>query len=304
MYLYKPRDQVLFYLHPVSLTLLTLVLVVSSFLLAQPLLLAGLLVAVCLDLWSAGLGNQAKAYFNMGLFMAGFIILINLLFNHHGSTVIYRLHWSGIGELNFTLEVLVFAVAMSLRLLIMLEAFCLFTYLVNPDQIVKYLSRWGGNTALALAITLRLLPGLVTKAVTIREIQSCRGVEWDNGGIIKKLRNSLPLMAVLLGDSLEGSMQLAQSLQTRGFGVGKRVIYNMAFWSLQDTIFSAITLVGMSLVVALTLNGQGGFVFYPRLEPVFSPGMLYATLSVMLTFSYPAILSGGWRLWHSWKLIT
>lgn len=303
MYLYKPRDQVLYYLHPLSPTLLTVVLVVSSFLLEQPLLLGGLLVAVCLDLWLAGLGNQAKAYFNIGLVMAAFIIFINLLFNHHGSTVIYRLHWFGTTELNFTLEVLVFAVAMSLRLLIMLEAFCLFTYLVNPDQIVKYLSHWGGNTALALAITLRLLPELVTKTVTIREIQACRGVEWDNGGIIKKLRNSLPLMAVLLGDSLEGSMQLAQSLQTRGFGVGKRVIYNTAFWSFQDTIFSAITLTGMGLVIALTLSVQSSFVFYPRLEPVFSQSALYATLSLMLIFSYPAIMSGGRRLWHSWKLI-
>jgi len=303
LYLYQERQQELYYLHPMSPTLLTIVLVVLAFMLSQPLLLLGLLLAVYLDLIAAGLGSQAQSYLKIGLTMSGLVIIINLLFNHHGETVIAGLTlWNGV-RLNFTLEVLIFAVAMSLRLLIVLEAFCFFTYLVNPDQIIKHLSRWGGNTALALAITLRLLPSLTQKATVIREIQSCRGVEWEGSGIRKKLKHSLPLLLSLLGDSLEDSMQMAQSLQTRGFGVGKRVVYNSVYWTYKDSMFITVIMAGFCLGLVLTITGQGGFAFYPLLGPIISPAMLYASGGLFLLFSYPVIWSEGWRLWRSWKLI-
>ncbi|MGE5379525.1 MAG: energy-coupling factor transporter transmembrane component T [Methylocystaceae bacterium] len=301
MYLYQHHDQVLYHLHPFSLTLMTLVLVALSFMLTQPMLLGALLLAAYADLHLAGLERPARGYLSIGLTMGAFIILINLFFNHNGSTIIFGVPTLGDQDIIFTLEVLVFALVMSARLLIILEAFCLFTYLVNPDQIVKYLARWGGNTALVLALTLHQLPLMIKKLAEIKEIQSCRGLDWEENGVIKRLQHSRPLVMALLQDSLEDSMQVAESMQTRGFGAGVRTIYYQGFWTFKDYLFTGVTVIGLLLGVIFVIRGESGFAFYPVVGPIISPEIILFSAGLFLLFSYPALLSEGWRLWHSWK---
>lgn len=297
MYQYQIRRGRLYQLHPFSFTFLTLTLLVLGFMLAHPLLLLSLLAAVYLDLIMADLRQPARAYLNMGLGMSLLIILINMLFNHNGATVWGRLTIPWLGELVFTQEAFVFAISMSLRLMIILEAFCLLTYLVNPDHIIKYLSRWRGNVALALAICLRLLPALVQKMAQIREIQSCRGIDWTEQGRWSRIKNGSMLLTALLADSLDDAMQMGQTLQTRGFGLGKRSTYRNVLWTAYDSLF--VVMVGMGLMIGIfaVVTGQGGFVFYPKLGPIISKDMIMLSLALGTVFSYPAIWSGGWRLW-------
>lgn len=303
MYLYQTKPNLLYNLHPLSLTLLTLALVGLAFVMNHPLLLLAILVAIYFDIMAADLQKEAAAYMYIGIMMSILIILINLIFNHHGQTVLLALNLPGGGQMNFTLEVLAFSVAMSLRLLIMLAAFCLFTYLVDPDHIIKSLARRGGNVALALAITLRLLPVMIKKVTTIKEIQSCRGVDWEAPGFISRVRQSVPLLATLLSESLEDAMQMAQSLHTRGFGVGPREVYQTVYWTHQDTIFTLVMLAGLGWGTFLTITGSGTLVFYPELAPLWSAAIGYTCLGMGLVFSYPAIWCKGWQLWHYSKSI-
>lgn len=115
------------------------------------------------------------------------------------------------------------------------------TSLTSPHRLLRVAPSFIYEIGLTLVIATSLLPQLATSARRIRIAQQLRGIEGA------KLRSiALPL----LEESLSRSLQLAASMDARGYGVSrKRSRYRPQQWLMRDTALVASTTIIMAAMV-------------------------------------------------------
>ena len=113
-----------------------------------------------------------------------------------------------------------YALTMILRLLVLASAFSVFFLTVHPDDFSQALIQMHipFDYAFAFSMAVRFVPTLAIEAQTIIDAQRSRGLELEHGGPIKKVKNYVPILAPLVVSSIRRAIQIAESLETRGFG--------------------------------------------------------------------------------------
>jgi energy-coupling factor transport system permease protein len=96
---------------------------------------------------------------------------------------------------------------------------------VTPTEDFTFaLSRLGVPFVMSFALTLafRLTPLFIETGQTIAMAQKSRGLDLDTGGILKRIRNHVPIVIPVLASGLRRADQLAVALESRGFGKEKK----------------------------------------------------------------------------------
>lgn len=302
MLAYREKDTLLHKLHPLTAVTYITAMIILSLLFFHPVYLLGLFLAVGTAIAVSGNLREWKPYLLVGLGIAVLIILVNAVFVRAGSTVL--LHGPrvpGLGNIKVTLEAVCFGAAMGLRLLVIISAFCYYTHTVHPDKIMGLCSRFGSKSVLAVTLSTRLFPLLVRDAFRIAEVQRCRGVRLDTGSRWQRLKNRLPIINVLLLSSLERSLQVAESMQARGYGSGKRTYYSRHLWRPRDFLILLAVVVSLTCGIMASLKGWAGYTYYPRLEEFCLNDFKLAAV-IIITLTVPALLGWGWKKWPVLRL--
>ncbi|MCG8399972.1 MAG: energy-coupling factor transporter transmembrane protein EcfT, partial [Firmicutes bacterium] len=181
-------------------------------------------------------------------------------------------------------------------LLVIISVFCFYTYAINPDKALKLFSRFGSKSVMAVTLSTRLFPLMIRDGLRITEVQRCRGVRMDTGGRLQRIKNRLPIINVLLLSSLERSLQLAESMQARGYGSGKRTYYTRDLWRPRDYLIMAAATFSMLAGVWAALQGWSAYNYYPELEK-FDLGHLKTAFVITLALTIPALINWGWKKW-------
>jgi len=157
----------------------------------------------------AGWGGLLK----LGLFIWTVTIPMNALMAHTGNIVLFTLpqSWPIIGG-NITLEAVVFGAASGLSLWTLLLIFAAFNLAVDASQLLRVTPSFLYQAGVVTSIALTFVPQMLISAREIREAQRLRGHRF------RGLRDLLPLFVPLLTTSLERAIQLAESIESRGFG--------------------------------------------------------------------------------------
>jgi energy-coupling factor transport system permease protein len=71
--------------------------------------------------------------------------------------------------------------------------------------------------AFAFALALRWVPEVFATAQRVKEAQEARGLVWEEGGLLTRLKRHLPLLAPIFLLTLRRSQTMAWALETRGF---------------------------------------------------------------------------------------
>jgi len=170
--------------------------------------IAVLLLAVCLRA-----PRRRRWPYLAGTLGSGLVLfLFSPLVGVYGGTV----YWEGpsvpvIGRLDVTSEELSEALYQGLRLAAVGLAFAAYALLLDHDRLLQA----GGSlrrSVLAIALATRLVPTLERDAAGFVEALRGRGVE------VEGLRGRARLLSPLLAGSLERSLNLAESMEARGFG--------------------------------------------------------------------------------------
>ena len=99
--------------------------------------------------------------------------------------------------------------------------------------------------SLITMISLRFVPLLLEEAITLKKAQMSRGASFE-GGLIKKVRKTLPLLIPLFISSFRKADELALALDARGFRSGQ------SRSSFQRLIFKPIDFLFLCLIFVLT----------------------------------------------------
>ena len=200
-------------------------IVLASLVLADPLVLGVLAAAVLLAGIAAGVGGRVARSLYLSVPMALLIVVVNALVSRGGLTVIARLGDAGpLGQLDITLEAVAYGAKEALVLVVIIAACALASAAVDPDELLRSLRRVSFRSALTATIATRMVPLLAQDAQRIGEAQRCRP---DPGG-------RLAVMRAITANVLDRSLDIAATLEVRGYGSARRPRRAHRPWSRHD----------------------------------------------------------------------
>ena len=245
----------------------------AAIVLAHPLALGALALSVLAAGAAAGAGGRVLRSLRLSLPMVVPIVAVNALVNRNGLTVLARLGDGGpFGQLDVTLEAICYGAYVGLVLVVLVACCALASAAVDPDELLRSLRRVSLHSALSATIATRMVPLLALDARRIGEAQRCRT---KPGGRVAVVR-------AITTNALDRSLDVAATLEVRGYGSARRPTRLRRPWSRHDVAFS----VSAAAICALTLALPAPFSFYPAIHgPVGVSTVVLAGLLVVATLA-------------------
>jgi len=124
----------------------------------------------------------------------------------------------------FTGASFTFSLAMTVRFIVLVSSFSIFFITTSPDDLGLALEQMRVPFAFTFTFTtaIRLVPTMAVDAQTVVDAQKSRGLELEKGNILKRVKNYIPILVPLIVSAIRRSMELAEALESRGFGASKR----------------------------------------------------------------------------------
>lgn len=294
---YQEKGLFLQSFHPAVVLVYLSVLLLLSLLYENPLYLLALLFFLALLIKGVDGMEAWEGFLKTGVFLMFIVMLINPLVIRSGATVI----WHGpavpyLGKLDITMEALYYGAASSIRLLVIVSIFCLYNLMISPDKVLNLFSRVAGKSVLMITLSTRMFPIMVRDLKRIKEVQQFRGVDFDEGNLWERVKKYSCLYNVLLLSSLEGSMEIAESMRARAFGSGKRSVYSRNILRPRDILCLGGGLLALFAAIRGLQYGYGQYTFYPEADFLIKDMTALINLSIVLFYlSAPLILSEGWK---------
>jgi energy-coupling factor transport system permease protein len=190
---------------------------VPAFTLRNPLYLVLVLGAAWLVYATVGrtspIGRSWGAFVKIGLFFFVLAIPLNALSIHIGRIILFRLPetWPIVGG-PITLEALLAGLVSGLMLLTIVVVFAAFNSVADHYELLRATPPFLFQAGVVVSIAITFVPQMVLSAQEIRDAQRIRGHRF------RGLRDLLPLVIPLLASGLERAIQLAETMEARGFG--------------------------------------------------------------------------------------
>lgn len=104
---------------------------------------------------------------------------------------------------------------------------------------------------LMLSMSLRFVPTLMDDTTRIMNAQRARGVDFNEGNLIQKVKSVIPILIPLFASSFKRADALATAMEARGYKGGEgRTKYRVLEWKLPDTCAVIVMiLLGVTLYV-------------------------------------------------------
>lgn len=201
--------------------------------------IALVLFAICLR----APASRRRVYL-LGAMLSGLgVFLVSPFVASIGSHVL----WSGptvpvLGRLDVTSEELREALFQGLRLTAVALAFAAYALLLDHDRLVQSVG-FARRSVLAMALATRLVPTLERDAAGLVEALRGRGVE------VSGARGRARLLAPLLAGSLERALNLAEAMESRGYGRPGATRMPRPGWGLLDRAALVVGAVAVAIGV-------------------------------------------------------
>lgn len=193
--------------------------------------------------------------FSLILFLI--LTLINPLFSKSGETALFYFNQRPI-----TMEALLYGAVAAASLTAALYWFRCFSFLMTSDKLMYLFSRLSKKLSMILTMSLRFIPLFMEQYHKISDTQKALGLYRD-GNIVDSIRGKLRVTDILITWTLEGGIITAESMETRGWGTGRRSFYSRYRLLSADIVLLIVSalLTGLSVTAVYTAD----FRFYPAI---------------------------------------
>ncbi len=240
----------------------TVALIVVALTIDHPLVLGMLTLAILLAGAFAMVGGELVRSLRMAAIVALPIVLVNVLVSRDGLTVFARLGDLGpFGQGNLTVEALVYGAVIALKVAILMLAATLASLAVDPDELLRVVRRLSFRSALTASLATRMAPVLASDAQRLAEAQRTRP-----RAARASARARVRLLSAIVGSSLDRAMDVAATLELRGFAGARRAPRRRLPWSRHDLAFAASAVALTALALVARVEGVAAFDAYPQLS--------------------------------------
>jgi energy-coupling factor transport system permease protein len=196
----------------------TIALTAAALVLFHPLVLLALLLAVLGAGCAAGVGRALTRTMRTAAIVAVPIVAVNVLVARQGLTVFARLGDLGpFGQGDLTVEAAVYGAVIALKVTLLIVVTTVAALAVDPDELLRGLRRLSFRSALTASLSTRMIPLLAADTQRLAEAQRTRPAGAPEGP-----RARVALLGAVVGGSLDRAMDVAATLELRGFATARR----------------------------------------------------------------------------------
>ena len=188
-------------------------------------------------------------------FLVLFTAALNVLF-YSGETVYWQ--W---GIFCVSLEGIIFSIFLALRLVLLVICSSMLTYTTTPVSLtdgveslltpLKWIRLPVHELALVMSIALRFIPILMDETSRIKNAQMARGADFESGGLVKKVKSTIPILVPLLLSAFRRADELGDAMDARCYTGGKnRTKYKKLRFTWRDLV---AFLLGAALIAGVVL---------------------------------------------------
>ena len=255
---YFPGDTLAHRLDPRTKLLATVLYIIAIFLAKGPIAYGVLILTLIVSVRISKVG--AKALFRglkPVLFIIAFTAVLNLFYTP--GTVIAQF-WI----FHVTREGVITAIAMMLRISLLIMGTFLLTYTTSPidltDGIERLLSPLAKlkvpvhTFAMMMSLALRFIPILVEETDKIMKAQMARGANFEEGNVIQRAKAMIPLLVPLFVSAFRRANDLALAMEARCYrgGEGRTKMKPLRYQSMDRTAYLVLAAY-LVLLIALRI---------------------------------------------------
>jgi energy-coupling factor transport system permease protein len=196
------------------------------------------------------------------------IVVVNVLVSRDGLTVFARLGNLGpFGQGDLTVEAVVYGAVIALKVMLLMLITTLASLTVDPDEMLRIMRRLSFRSALTASLATRMLPVLAADSQRLAEAQRTRPEGPPRGA-----RGQVALLGAVIAGSLDRAMDVAATLEVRGFATARRAPRSSRPWSRHDVAFLISAAAVLALAIVGRVAGAASFNAYPELHAPISVG--------------------------------
>lgn len=223
------------------------------------------------------------------------VAFINPVFNTLGDTVIFRYFGRP-----YTVEALLYGAAVGGMILGMLLWFSAYNRVMTDDKFSYLFGTLSPSLSLLLTTVLRMIPNLQRKLVGILDARKCIGMSaGKQASLRRKLSVGTTAISVLTSQALEGGVVTADSMNSRGYGTGKRSSYQMYHFSRSDLLVAIVLLGSLCAALIWIFNGGADTEFIPKLQV--APLNIWGFCAYLIFLLTPTVLN--WKEEVVWYVL-
>lgn len=220
--------------------------------------------------------------------------VINPAFSHEGATILLYLPSGN----PLTLESAVYGVAAAAMLSSAVIWFSCLSEVITRDKLVYLFGRAAPALSLLLSMTLRFVPVLAARIRLVKNAVSRQGGQEDGKGAAGRARRAAGVLSAVVTWSLESAVSTADSMKSRGYGLGGRTSFSIYRFDGRDRSALAWLIICGAYIACGWAAGGMRFRYYPTMRGVettaFSVSFMLAYLALCVT---PVIID----LTEDWK---
>ena len=209
------------------------------------------------------------------------IALTNPMFVHKGETILFFLNDNPV-----TKEAIVYGTFASMMIMSVFYLCRCYTEIMTSDKFIYLFGRVIPKLSLVLSMILAFIPKLKRKYKEIDEAQKALGI-YATESYVDKIRSKIRVLSILLTNSLETSVDTADSMRARGYGLKGRTSYAIYRFTASDFTYLAFSIIFGVTTVVLIMLGASEFYYYPTIS------VIKGTPTVYILYSSLVLLAGS-----------
>lgn len=241
-------------------------------------------------------GKQAVK-FNLLVMIPTIILmtLFNTLNVHNGVTVLFYLNYNRI-----TLEAITFGFVQAIMLTTVLIWFSCFNKIITADKFIYLFGRFAPVLALTISMIMRYIPLLQARFKEVSAAQRCMGRGLKGSSFIEKVKIMAKEISILIAWSLEASIESADSMEARGYGLRGRTSFHLFRLAKSDKMLLFAMLLLGAIPMAACACGLTSIYYYPK---IILPAMSAVQIVALLAYGALMLIAPllDFRGWQDWK---
>lgn len=185
--------------------------------------------------------------------------LINPLFSHKGVTLLTYLPSGN----PLTLESILYGLGAGAMLVCVINWFSCYQEVMTSDKFIYLFGRIIPSLSLVLSMVFRFVPKFRDHIEKVSNAQKCIGRDVTNGTVIERSKHGMKILSIMTTWALENSVETADSMRCRGYGLRGRVNFSIFHFDRRDLLLCGLfSLTGLIVIVGIATKTVR-FLYYP-----------------------------------------
>ncbi|MBQ7036350.1 MAG: energy-coupling factor transporter transmembrane protein EcfT [Clostridia bacterium] len=225
--------------------------------------------------------------------------LFNSAFNHEGVTT---LAYFPSGN-PLTLEAILYGLFAGTMIVSVICHFSSYNAVMTSDKFMYLFGKIMPAMSLVISMTLRFVPRFSAQLKEVRTAQKCMGQAIGGRNFFRRIRHGLAVLSIMTTWALENSIETADSMKARGYGIPERTAFSVYKFDRRDKkALICILFLGMYTLFG-AIWGSTYFSFFPVLRmSAVSPFGISVFAAQFLLFMCPVIID-VWEV-RKWKALS